>query len=115
MRHWKKCSALKGIWGAVPRRLLLGRAMLIYYPFGRAGRIEVDNHPDLTWVGTGWLLADDVVVTNRHVASEFAALSVTSAGRSFVFKRGWPDRGARMSARRQAEPGYLRPRRAAGG
>jgi signal peptidase I len=27
-------------WGLVPRRLLLGRAMLIYYPFSRAGRIE---------------------------------------------------------------------------
>jgi S1-C subfamily serine protease len=63
------------------------------------GRIEVDNHPDLTWVGTGWLIADDVVVTNRHVASEFAALSVTPAGRTFVFKRGWPDRTTRMAAR----------------
>src|SRR5262249_8102497 len=63
------------------------------------GRIEVDNHPDLTWVGTGWLIADDVVVTNRHVASEFAALSLGPAGRSFVFKRGWPDRNTRMAAR----------------
>src|SRR3954452_5462669 len=63
------------------------------------GRIEVDNHPDLTWVGTGWLIADDVVVTNRHVASEFAALSTSGAGRSFVFKRGWPDREIRMAAR----------------
>jgi hypothetical protein len=63
------------------------------------GRIEVDNHPDLTWVGTGWLIADDVVVTNRHVASEFAALSLTEAGRSFVFKRGWPDKDTRMAAR----------------
>ena len=63
------------------------------------GRIEVDNHPDLTWVGTGWLIADDVVVTNRHVAEEFAALSITAAGRSFVFKCGWPDRNTRMAAR----------------
>jgi hypothetical protein len=63
------------------------------------GRIEVDNHPDLTWVGTGWLIAEDVVVTNRHVASEFAALSLTAAGRSFVFKRGWPDKNTRMAAR----------------
>jgi hypothetical protein len=63
------------------------------------GRIEVENHPELTWVGTGWLIADDVVVTNRHVAEEFAALSLTPAGRSFVFKRGWPDRNTRMAAR----------------
>jgi signal peptidase I len=27
-------------WGLVPKRLLLGRALLIYYPFKRAGRIE---------------------------------------------------------------------------
>jgi V8-like Glu-specific endopeptidase len=63
------------------------------------GRIEVTNHPDLTWVGTGWLIAKDVVVTNRHVAEEFAALSITGGNRSFVFKRGWPDRDVRMTAR----------------
>jgi signal peptidase I len=28
------------IWGTVPQRLLLGRAVLVYYPFGRAGRIR---------------------------------------------------------------------------
>jgi hypothetical protein len=27
-------------WGAVPERLLLGRALLVYYPFDRAGRIR---------------------------------------------------------------------------
>lgn len=27
-------------WGTVPKRLLLGRALLIYYPLNRAGRIE---------------------------------------------------------------------------
>jgi signal peptidase I len=27
-------------WGLVPSRLLLGRALLVYYPFSRAGRIE---------------------------------------------------------------------------
>jgi hypothetical protein len=63
------------------------------------GRIEVDHHPDLTWVGTGWLIAEDIVVTNRHVASEFATLSITDAGRAFVFKRGWPDRETRMASR----------------
>jgi signal peptidase I len=28
------------LWGTVPQRLLLGRAVLVYYPFGRAGRIR---------------------------------------------------------------------------
>jgi signal peptidase I len=27
-------------WGTVPERLMLGRALLVYYPFGRAGRIK---------------------------------------------------------------------------
>ncbi|MEM1177083.1 MAG: serine protease [Acidobacteriota bacterium] len=36
------------------------------------GRIEVKNHSNLDWVGTGFLVAPDVLVTNRHVAREFA-------------------------------------------
>lgn len=36
------------------------------------GRIEVRNHSKYSWIGTGWLVAEDVVVTNRHVAVEFA-------------------------------------------
>lgn len=35
------------------------------------GRIEVDGHPSNDWLGTGFLVADDVVMTNRHVALEF--------------------------------------------
>lgn len=37
----------------------------------RVGRIEVDGHPDFDWVGTGFLVGQDVVMTNRHVANEF--------------------------------------------
>jgi S1-C subfamily serine protease len=36
------------------------------------GRIEVINHPNYQWIGTGWLVAEDIIVTNRHVAQEFA-------------------------------------------
>lgn len=36
------------------------------------GRIELDRHPQLDWGGTGWIVTDDVVVTNRHVAELFA-------------------------------------------
>lgn len=60
------------------------------------GRVEVDNHPDYTWVGTAWLIADDIVVTNRHVAVEFATAS--AAGDKFIFRRGWP-RNTTMAAR----------------
>ena len=35
------------------------------------GRINLRDHR-MPWVGTGWLVAEDVLVTNRHVASEFA-------------------------------------------
>ncbi len=35
------------------------------------GRIEVSDHPQFEWIGTGFLVAEDVVMTNRHVAKEF--------------------------------------------
>jgi endonuclease G len=35
------------------------------------GRIDLRNHRS-AWVGTGWIVAPNVVATNRHVASEFA-------------------------------------------
>jgi V8-like Glu-specific endopeptidase len=35
------------------------------------GRIEVTGHPELEWIGTGFLIAANVVMTNRHVAKEF--------------------------------------------
>ncbi|MGO7359985.1 hypothetical protein ACCS66_35505 [Rhizobium ruizarguesonis] len=52
-----------------------------------AGRIELAGG-DLDWVGTGWLVHDDILVTNRHVAAEFALRD----GSGFVFKQGndWP-------------------------
>ena len=48
------------------------------------GRIEVRGHPSLEWIGTGWLVADDVVMTNRHVAKEFTR----QEGRNWVFEPG---------------------------
>lgn len=36
------------------------------------GRIELGNHPrGVDWIGTGWLIRDNIVVTNRHVAEVF--------------------------------------------
>lgn len=48
------------------------------------GRVEVQAHPIFEWIGTGWLVAPDVVVTNRHVASEFGR----RAGQHFGFRQG---------------------------
>lgn len=36
------------------------------------GRIEVQGHPSLDWVGTGFMLAPGIVCTARHVVQEFA-------------------------------------------
>ncbi len=44
------------------------------------GRINLRNHR-APWVGTGWVVAPDVLVTNRHVASAFAERE----GEGFVF------------------------------
>lgn len=48
------------------------------------GRVELLGHPSFPWVGTAWLVESDVIVTNRHVAMEFARQS----GRDFVFRPG---------------------------
>ena len=49
------------------------------------GRIELHNHPrGISWLGTGWLIRDNIIVTNRHVASEFGDLG----GGRFIFRPG---------------------------
>ena len=48
------------------------------------GRIDVVNFPNVDYVGTGWFVDTDVVVTNRHVASLIARWD----GRKFAFTRG---------------------------
>jgi endonuclease G len=47
------------------------------------GRIELEGGR-LDWVGTGWIVADSVLVTNRHVANEFAMRK----GVGFAFRVG---------------------------
>ncbi len=47
------------------------------------GRVELHRHPDFEWVGTGWVIAANVLVTNRHVAETF----VERAGRELRFRR----------------------------
>jgi endonuclease G len=65
------------------QRLTDSRAILA--PAIRAvGRIELEYNPRFDWVGTGWLVQPDVIVTNRHVAVEFGRRS----GERFVFRSG---------------------------
>ena len=47
------------------------------------GRVNLSG-ADLDWVGTGWLIADNTLVTNRHVASLFVARD----GQGFTFSMG---------------------------
>src|SRR5882757_1721929 len=47
------------------------------------GRIDLQG-ARLDWVGTGWLVADNILVTNRHVAREFAARQ----GDAYTFQTG---------------------------
>jgi V8-like Glu-specific endopeptidase len=35
------------------------------------GRIELENHPRYSWIGTGFLAGEDILMTNRHVAVVF--------------------------------------------
>jgi endonuclease G len=56
------------------------------------GRIEVEGH-SLAWLGTGWFVAPETIVTNRHVASEFGRQS----GTRFVFRLGLDGHSMRAS------------------
>ena len=57
------------------------------------GRINLVNHR-MDWVGTGWVVHPEIVVTNRHVAQIFA----TSEGNGFAFRKaGSPDRFVKAS------------------
>jgi endonuclease G len=38
----------------------------------KVGRIELLNDPSMVYVGTGWMIEEDILITNRHVASFFA-------------------------------------------
>lgn len=51
------------------------------------GRINLHGG-DVDWIGTGWLVAESTIVTNRHVADRFAE----GRGSGFVFKMGFADR-----------------------
>ena len=67
------------IWG---ERLTKARPLLDV-AIRAVGRINLMG-AQLDWVGTGWLVAENIIVTNRHVAREFAERK----GDGFTFKMG---------------------------
>lgn len=56
------------------------------------GRVNLVNNLDYDWVGTAWVAAPDLVVTNRHVAKVFTEVR----GGRLEFRPGYP--GAKMEA-----------------
>lgn len=59
--------------GLPPRwQVLADHREAIKASIARVGRIEVTGHPDHEWIGTGFLAGPGTVLTNRHVAREFA-------------------------------------------
>ena len=66
------------------------------------GRIELLHHFTYDWVGTGWVIDDNILITNRHVAEIFAR----KQGRNFNFRRNfW---GTQIEARIDFKEEYLR-------
>jgi len=51
---------------------LTGYADAIAFAAARTGRVEIEGNPALDWVGTGFVIDDRLVATNRHVLEEFA-------------------------------------------
>ncbi len=68
---------------AIWKKRLQDAGSLLEQAVRAVGRIELAGG-DLDWVGTGWLVGDDILVTNRHVALEFARRD----GDGFSFKMG---------------------------
>ncbi|AKJ28184.1 DNA/RNA non-specific endonuclease [Caldimonas brevitalea] len=63
----------------------IGKFAPVFEPTLRSvGRVELVGHPALEWVGTGWMVEEGIVVTNRHVASEFARRDATGKGYVFI-------------------------------
>lgn len=51
-------------------------------PISSVGRLELMDHDTMEWVGTGWRIDDDLLVTNRHVALVFGV----QQGKRFKFR-----------------------------
>lgn len=64
---------------------LLQQELVLNAVIPAVGRVEVNNNAVYNWVGTGWLIDTDIIVTNRHVANIFCRNK-----EGFTFKIGYP-------------------------
>ncbi len=60
---------------AVVRDRLEPARELLLKAIPKVGRVELINDPTKPYVGTGWMMDEDVLITNRHVAREFVVRS----------------------------------------
>jgi V8-like Glu-specific endopeptidase len=74
-------------------KLILDSQQSINPAIPAVGRIELTNS-DYVWAGTGWMIADGIIVTNRHVADVFAKQDLKTL--RFVFRTG--PRGGSVSS-----------------
>lgn len=81
-------------------QVLNGHRDRIKVSIARVGRVEVAGHPNYEWIGTGFLAGPDAIITNRHVAREFARAD----GDSWRFE---PGMSAKLDFNR--EHGALQP------
>lgn len=65
------------------------------------GRVELRDNPEYDWAGTAWIVADNIAVTNAHVARIFGRHS----GGAIVFRRGPAQRLMRASVDFRRESG----------
>ena len=65
------------------KKQLLDAKSSIHQAIISVGRIELENNSHYSWVGTGWLVAEHIIVTNRHVAEIFSE----RRGSGFVFRQ----------------------------
>lgn len=69
--------------GTLWRERLQKAAPLLKPAIRAVGRIDLSGS-EYRWIGTGWLVTENMIVTNRHVANAFA----TRSGDGFTFKMG---------------------------
>ncbi|RVK27630.1 DNA/RNA non-specific endonuclease [Sinorhizobium meliloti] len=65
--------------------LIRDRKAMLEATAKNVGRVDLLHHPTQEFVGTGWLIARDIVVTNRHVAEFFTDVD---RDEGFRFKPG---------------------------
>lgn len=85
-----RCDAESRTW----KRRLTAAGEYLLRAIDATGRIEMKGSGDTTVAGTGFMIRKDVIVTNQHVADQFAR---KSAAGPFVFRLNLG--GERMSAR----------------